>query len=90
MSNEWSETPLYDQLIAERSGRGPAEFEGHESWDDSEEAREAYARGVAEAQATWRDFWGPSATITFPTQPTEPPAEQPKRRKGKGRSSSSA
>lgn len=87
MSNELSETPLYDQLIAERSGRGPAEFEGHENWDDSEEAAAAYARGVAEAQATWKEFWGPSTTITFPTQAKE---RSERRRKGKGRTASSA
>lgn len=52
-----SETPLYDQLIAERRGRGPAEFEGHDTWDESEEAQAAHARGVAEAEATTHEFW---------------------------------
>jgi len=61
MSDTLSETPLYDQLIAERLGRGPTEFEGHENWDASEEATTAYARGVAEAKATWKEFWGSAA-----------------------------
>lgn len=60
MSRIFTETPVYDGLIAERLGRGPSEFEGHEDWDNSEEAREAYARGVADAKATWREFWGES------------------------------
>lgn len=46
-----SDTPLYDQLVNERLGRGPAEFEGHDTWDQSAEARAAYARGVAEGKA---------------------------------------
>jgi len=45
-------TPIWDQLIAERDGRLPHQFVGHEDWDESEEAQEAYARGVAEAEAT--------------------------------------
>jgi hypothetical protein len=53
-----SETPIYDQLISERLGRGPTEFEGHDTWDDSEAALEAYARGVAESEATFGEFWG--------------------------------
>jgi hypothetical protein len=53
-----SDTPIYDQLIYERGGRDPTEFEGHDSWDDSEAAREAYARGVAESDATFSQFWG--------------------------------
>ncbi|MEQ7124322.1 hypothetical protein ABN034_07325 [Actinopolymorpha sp. B11F2] len=58
-----SETPVYDQLIAERLGRGPTEFEGHDQWDESDEATEAYARGVAEAEATWEQFWGRKTTV---------------------------
>jgi hypothetical protein len=58
MSQDQMPTPEWDQLIAERGGRGPTEFEGHDTWDDSEEARQAYARGVAEAQATQAAFWG--------------------------------
>jgi hypothetical protein len=58
MSLDQMPTPEWDQLIAERGGRGPTEFEGHDTWDDSEEARQAYARGVAEAQATQDAFWG--------------------------------
>ncbi|MBE1603521.1 hypothetical protein [Actinopolymorpha pittospori] len=46
-----SDTPLYDQLINERLGRGPSEFDGHDTWDESEEAKAAYARGVAQARA---------------------------------------
>ncbi len=64
MSSE-SGTPVWDGLIADRGGRGPTEFEGSESWDDSEEAREAYAKGVAEAAASAEEFWeratGPQA-----------------------------
>lgn len=62
--------PIWDAMIAERDGRGPAEFEGHETWDDSDEATEAEARGRAEADATAEMFlgwdplqpreWGPS------------------------------
>ncbi len=52
-----SETPIYDGLVAERLGRGPAEFEGHDLWDESDEARDAYARGVAAAEATAAEFW---------------------------------
>lgn len=66
-----SDTPVYDQLIAERLGRGPTEFEGHDTWDESEEAAEAYARGVAEAKATWDAFWG-----NRPETPTPPPPRQ--------------
>jgi hypothetical protein len=46
-----SDTPLYDQLVNERLGRGPSEFEGHDTWDESEEAKAAYTRGVAQARA---------------------------------------
>lgn len=53
-----SETPIYDQLISERLGRGPSEFEGHDTWDESDEAKQAYARGVAEAERTSAAFWG--------------------------------
>jgi hypothetical protein len=58
-----SETPVYDQMIAERLGRGPTEFEGNDHWDESDEAAEAYARGVAEAEATWEQFWGRKTTV---------------------------
>ncbi len=44
-----SDTPLYDQLVNERLGRGPSEFQGHDEWDDSEEARAAFERGVEQA-----------------------------------------
>ncbi len=60
MSQDLVTTPVWDQLIADRGGRGPAEFEGHDAWDTSEEAAQAYARGVAEAQATAAEFWGRS------------------------------
>jgi hypothetical protein len=79
MSRIFSETPLYDELIAERLGRGPTEFEGHEAWDDSEEAREAYARGVAEAKATWKEFWGE------PSVKPEAPKRQSARRERRQR-----
>jgi hypothetical protein len=62
-------TPVWDELISERGGRGPTEFDGHQSWDDSEEARAAYDRGVAEAAATAEEFWGHP-----PAQPEPPPA----------------
>lgn len=52
-----SDTPIYDQLIAERLGRGPTEFEGHDCWEESEDARRAYERGVGEARATVDAFW---------------------------------
>ncbi|HZC27785.1 MAG TPA: hypothetical protein VE287_12225 [Actinopolymorphaceae bacterium] len=81
MSRIFTETPEYDGLIAERLGRGPSEFEGHEDWDNSEEAREAYARGVAEAKATWREFWGE------PSQPAaqrQPNARRERRRRQAG------
>lgn len=66
---EWVDTPIYDELIRERGGREPHQFEGHEEWDDSEEAAAAYQRGVAEAQATeppWErtpDGWGPDKQV---------------------------
>jgi hypothetical protein len=75
MSYELWETPEYDRLIAERLGRSPAEFEGHENWDTSEEAAQAFARGVAEAERTAEEFWGhpvPAAAIKQPTEPTSP------------------
>lgn len=56
-----SDTPIYDQLITERSGRGPAQFEGHDSWDESEEAAQAFARGVAEAESTRDTFRKPKS-----------------------------
>lgn len=56
-----SETPIYDQLITERLGRGPAQFEGHDGWEESEEAAQAFARGVAEAEATRATFWKPNS-----------------------------
>ena len=61
--------PIWDQMIAERGGRGPAEFEGHETWDDSDEAKEAEARGRAEAEATSADFlgWDPTGPRVWPT-----------------------
>jgi hypothetical protein len=76
MSYELWETPEYDRLIAERLGRGPGEFEGHENWDTSEEAAQAYARGVAEAERTSEQFWGhplPAPPVTKqPREPTPP------------------
>ncbi len=73
MSNQLWETPEYDRLIAERLGRGPAEFEGHENWDTCEEAAQAYARGVAEAERTAEAFWGhPVPAARQPTEPTPP------------------
>jgi hypothetical protein len=53
-----SDTPIYDELIAERHGRQPSDFDGHDAWDESDEARQAYARGVAEAAETEIEFWG--------------------------------
>jgi len=52
-----TDTPIYDRLIAERLGRGPTEFEGHDVWEESTEARRAYERGVAEAEETAPEFW---------------------------------
>jgi hypothetical protein len=67
---DFSVEPIWDALIAERDGRLPHEFEGHETWEDSEEAKTAEARGRAEAEATAEIFlgwdpnepreWGPS------------------------------
>jgi hypothetical protein len=78
MSQDQMPTPEWDLLIAERGGRGPTEFDGHDTWDDSEEAQQAYARGVAEAQATQAAFWGreeepaaePAAAETAPAAST--------------------
>ncbi|MFD2078267.1 hypothetical protein SAMN05421678_114192 [Actinopolymorpha cephalotaxi] len=44
-----SDTPTYDKLVDERLGRAPHEFDGYDSWDQSEEARAAFDRGAAEA-----------------------------------------
>ncbi|MGW0232088.1 hypothetical protein ACWDWO_27580 [Actinopolymorpha singaporensis] len=49
-----SDTPLYDRLVDERLGRAPHEFDGYDTWDDSEEARAAFERGVAEARRAER------------------------------------
>ncbi len=45
-----SDTPMYDRLVDERLGRAPHEFEGHETWESSEEARAAFDKGAAEAR----------------------------------------
>lgn len=48
--------PIWDALIAERDGREPAQFEGFAEWDDSEEAKAAYQRGLdyaANTPAPW-------------------------------------
>lgn len=45
-------------MIAERDGREPHQFPGWDTWDESEEAQEAYARGVETAQHTPVP-WGP-------------------------------
>lgn len=50
--------PIWDELQAERDGRAPAEFEGHESWDSSPEAIEAEARGRAEAESSSVEWLG--------------------------------
>ncbi len=73
-----SDTPLYDSLIAERLGRGPTEFEGHDTWDESEEAQAAYDRGVADAESTAHIFWGHPAPA-----PAKPPAKARQRRRGR-------
>jgi hypothetical protein len=78
MSRTFTDTPVYDGLIAERLGREPSEFEGHEDWDNSDEAREAYARGVAEAKATWRAFWGESS---LPAEKPKPKVQRRERRR---------
>jgi hypothetical protein len=75
----FQETPIWDSMVAERGGRGPAEFEGHESWDDSEEAWAAIARGekaAAETAVEWLGWdankpreWGPPA---FPAPEGQP------------------
>lgn len=72
MSNDLDETPEWDRLIAERDGRGPTEFEGHESWDDSEQAREAYDRGVAAAKETAPEFWGVTKARAYNEQASAP------------------
>ncbi|MET9019684.1 hypothetical protein ABZV93_06865 [Actinopolymorpha sp. NPDC004070] len=65
-----SDTPLYDQLVNERLGRGPSEFEGHDTWDDSEEARAAFERGVAHARTQQGRADGPEQG-----DPAKPSAE---------------
>lgn len=48
--------PIWDALIAERGGREPAQFIGWDTWEDSDEAKEAYQRGVdyaANTPAPW-------------------------------------
>jgi hypothetical protein len=57
-----SDTPLYDQLVNERLGRGPTEFEGHDTWDESEEARVAFERGAAQARTQAEQGAGPERT----------------------------
>ena len=63
-----SDTPLYDQLVNERLGRGPSEFEGHDAWDESEEARAAFERGVAQARAL--EERGADSEQANPTKPS--------------------
>ena len=60
--------PIWDALIAERGGRGPAEFEGHECWEDSEEAVAAVARGEKEAAETAAEWlgWDPERPREWP------------------------
>lgn len=60
--------PIWDALQAERGGRAPAEFEGHEDWDQGEEARQAEERGRAEADSTAADFlgWDPAKPREWP------------------------
>ncbi|NYH92735.1 hypothetical protein [Actinopolymorpha rutila] len=65
-----SDTPLYDQLVNERLGRGPSEFEGHDEWDDSEEARAAFERGVAQAHTL-----GEQSAGSEPAGSVEPSAQ---------------
>ncbi|GAA2760212.1 hypothetical protein [Actinopolymorpha rutila] len=58
-----SDTPMYDRLVDERLGRAPHEFDGYETWDDSEEARAAFERGAAEAQRAERPAQSQGATF---------------------------
>lgn len=51
-------TPIWDQMMEERNGREPHEFEGHEEWDSSEEAAAAYARGLEHATSTEVEWFG--------------------------------
>lgn len=50
--------PIWDQMMAERDGREPHQFKGHEIWADSEEAQQAYERGLVHAAATEVEFFG--------------------------------
>lgn len=61
---EFAVEPIWDALQAERGGRAPAEFEGHEAWDTSTEATEAEARGRAEAEQSSTEWLGWDATRT--------------------------
>ncbi|MFD2083158.1 hypothetical protein SAMN05421678_103238 [Actinopolymorpha cephalotaxi] len=67
-----NDTPLYDQLVNERLGRGPSEFEGHDTWDDSEEARAAFERGAAHARTRQEEGAGADQADS------EEPAAEPK------------
>ncbi|MGW0230847.1 hypothetical protein ACWDWO_21250 [Actinopolymorpha singaporensis] len=76
-----SDTPLYDQLVNERLGRGPSEFEGHDTWDDSEEARAAFERGAAQARALEERAAGPEQTDTGKQSTAKPGLEKAPDRK---------
>jgi hypothetical protein len=57
-SEAFALNPIWDQMMAERGGREPHQFEGHEEWDSSQEAKEAFERGVLQAVGTAALFFG--------------------------------
>lgn len=56
--SSWQDNPIEDQLVAERKGRTELQFEGWDTWDESEEAKEHYERGFRIAEETSVEFFG--------------------------------
>lgn len=67
--------PIWDALIAERDGREPHQFVGWDAWDESEEAKAAYQRGVDYAAST------PAPWVASEPAIAEEPAKVKRRRK---------
>lgn len=80
----WGFPVVYDALIAERDGRKPHQFPGWDTWDESEEAKACFEKGLAEARETQRDFWAKEVPVSLwpigPERDMEAKRARPKRR----------
>lgn len=65
----WGFPVVYDEIIRERDGRNPHQFPGWDTWDETDEAKNAFERGLAEADRTRDEFWDRGTGRLLPLGP---------------------